>query len=163
MLHERHYTNEQANDVLPVVRLTVRRLQMGSWCVGMTQRALDMLVEHANQRVTFGQKLADRQAIQWWVADAATKLHACRLMVMDAAVKQDEGRDVRMEASMIKVFATEMATEVIDHAQQAFGAMSGERWKSFYDSMAAVEVLPRGLDVGRAYTLEFVNKGIGKP
>ena len=75
------------------------------------------------QRVTFGQKLADRQAIQWWIADAATKIHACRLMVMDAAVKQDEGRDVRMEASMIKVFATEMATEVIDHAQQAFGAM----------------------------------------
>jgi len=105
------------------LRLTVRRLQMGAWCIGMTQRALDMLIEHANQRVTFGQKLADRQAVQWWVADAATKLHACRLMVMDAAVKQDEGRDVRMEASMIKVFATEMATEVIDHAQQAFGAM----------------------------------------
>ena len=73
------------------LRLTVRRLQMGAWCIGMTQRALDMLVEHANQRVTFGHKLADRQAIQWWVADAATKLHACRLMVMDAAVKQDEG------------------------------------------------------------------------
>jgi acyl-CoA dehydrogenase len=105
------------------LRLTVRRLQMGSWCVGMAQRALDMLVEHANQRVTFGQKLADRQAIQWWVADAAMKLHACRLMVMDAAVKQDDGRDVRMEASMIKVYATEMATEIIDHAQQAFGAM----------------------------------------
>jgi acyl-CoA dehydrogenase len=105
------------------MRLTIRRLQMGSWCVGMAQRALDMLVEHANQRVTFGEKLADRQAIQWWVADAAMKLHACRLMVMDAAVKQDEGRDVRMEASMIKVYATEMASEVIDHAQQAFGAM----------------------------------------
>ena len=43
------------------------------------------------------------------------------------------------------------------------GAMSAERWKSFYDSMVAVEVLPKGLDVGRAYTLEFVNKGIGKP
>ncbi len=105
------------------LRLTVRRLQMGAWCIGMAQRALDMLMEHANQRVTFGQKLADRQAVQWWVADAATKLHACRLMVMDAAVKQDEGRDVRLEASMIKVFATEMATEIIDHAQQAFGAM----------------------------------------
>jgi acyl-CoA dehydrogenase len=105
------------------MRLTIRRLQMGSWCVGMAQRALDMLVDHANQRVTFGEKLADRQAIQWWVADAAMKLHACRLMVMDAAVKQDEGRDVRMEASMIKVYATEMASEVIDHAQQAFGAM----------------------------------------
>ena len=96
---------------------------MGSWCIGMAQRALDMMVEHVSQRETFGQKLADRQAIQWWIADAATKLHACRLMVMDAAVKQDEGRDVRMEASMIKVFATEMTTEVIDHAQQSFGAM----------------------------------------
>jgi acyl-CoA dehydrogenase len=123
-VHERQILGRLGAGFAPMqLRLTVRRLQMGSWCVGMAQRALDMLVEHASQRVTFGQKLADRQAIQWWVADAATKLHACRLMVMDAAVKQDEGRDVRMEASMIKVFATEMATEVIDHAQQAFGAM----------------------------------------
>ena len=42
------------------------------------------------------------------------------------------------------------------------GAMSAARWQSFYDSMVAVDVVPRGLDVGRAYTLEFVNKGIGK-
>ncbi|TWT03201.1 acyl-CoA dehydrogenase family protein [Reyranella sp. CPCC 100927] len=105
------------------LRLTVRRLQMGAWCIGMSRRALDMMCEHAKQRVTFGAKLADRQAIQWWVAEAATKIHACRLMVMDAAAKQDEGRDVRTEASMIKVFATEMATEVIDHAMQTFGAM----------------------------------------
>jgi acyl-CoA dehydrogenase len=105
------------------LRLTVRRLQMGAWCIGMARRALDMMCEHAKQRVTFGVKLADRQAIQWWVAEAATKIHACRLMVMDAAAKQDEGRDVRTEASMIKVFATEMATEVIDQAMQTFGAM----------------------------------------
>ncbi len=117
-MHERQILGRLGAGFAPMqLRLTVRRLQMGSWCIGMAQRALDMLVEHASQRVTFGQKLADRQAIQWWVADAATKLHACRLMVMDAAVKQDEGRDVRMEASMIKVFATDMATEVIDHAQ----------------------------------------------
>jgi acyl-CoA dehydrogenase len=123
-IHERQVLGRIGQGFAPMqLRLTVRRLQMGAWCVGMAQRALDMLIEHANQRVTFGQKLADRQAIQWWIADAATKLHACRLMVMDAAVKQDQGRDVRMEASMIKVFATEMATEVIDHAQQAFGAM----------------------------------------
>jgi alkylation response protein AidB-like acyl-CoA dehydrogenase len=105
------------------LRLTIRRLQMGAWCVGMSRRALQMMVDHANERETFGVKLADRQAIQWWVADAATKIHACRLMVMDAARKHDEGRDVRTEASMIKVFGTEMATEVIDHAMQTFGAM----------------------------------------
>jgi acyl-CoA dehydrogenase len=82
-----------------------------------------MLCEHARQRVTFGARLADRQAIQWWVADAATRIHACRLMVMDAAAKQDAGQDVRTEASMIKVFATEMATEIVDHAMQTYGAM----------------------------------------
>ena len=61
----------------------------------MAQRALDMLCAHANQRVTFGQKLADRQAIQWWVAEAATKIHATRLMVYDCAWKLDQGRDVQ--------------------------------------------------------------------
>ncbi len=105
------------------LRLTVRRLQIGAWCVGMARRALDMMCEHASQRVTFGTLLADRQAVQWWIADAATKIHACRLMVYDAAVKRDAGDELRTEASMLKVFATEMATEVIDNAMQAFGAM----------------------------------------
>ena len=50
-----------------------------------------------------------------------------------------------------------------DALRDGVGAMSDQRWKSFYDSMVAVEVVPKGLDVGRAYTLEFVNKGIGKP
>lgn len=105
------------------LRLTVRRLQIGAWGVGMARRALDMMCEHVSQRVTFGTLLADRQAIQWWIADAATKIHACRLMVYDAAVKLDAGEQLRTEASMLKVFATEMATEVIDNAMQAFGAM----------------------------------------
>ncbi len=105
------------------LRLNIRRLQMGAWCIGMCRRALEMMGSHAKQRKTFGALLSDRQAIQWWVADAATRMHACRLMVMDAAAKLDRGEDVRMEASMIKVFATEMASDVIDHAMQTFGAM----------------------------------------
>ncbi len=105
------------------LRLTVRRLQMGAWCLGIARRALEMLCEQARNRVTFGARLADRQAIQWWVAEAATQIHACRLMVMDAAAKHDAGQDVRTEASMIKVFATEMAGSVTDHAMQTFGAM----------------------------------------
>jgi acyl-CoA dehydrogenase len=105
------------------LRLTVRRIQMGAWCIGITRRALDMMMDHAKQRSTFGVKLADRQAIQWWIADAAVKLHACRLMVLDAAAKQDAGQDVRTEASMVKLFGTEMAQEVLDRAMQTFGAM----------------------------------------
>jgi acyl-CoA dehydrogenase len=105
------------------LRLNVRRLQIGAWAIGMSRRALDMMCSHVKQRTTFGALLADRQAIQWWIADAATQIHACRLMVHDAAAKLDRGEDVRQVASMIKVFATEMATEVIDNAMQSFGAM----------------------------------------
>jgi acyl-CoA dehydrogenase len=105
------------------VRLSTRRVQMASWSVGMAQRALEMLCEFAPQRVTFGQPLSDRQAVQWWVADAATRIHAARLMTYDCAWKLDQGRDVRVEISMIKYFATEMAWEVVDHVMQAFGAM----------------------------------------
>lgn len=105
------------------LRLTVRRIQIGAWCIGIARRALEMMMDHAQQRSTFGVKLADRQAIQWWIAEAATKIHACRLMVLDAAAKQDAGQDVRTEASMVKVFGTEMATEVLDDAMQTFGAM----------------------------------------
>jgi acyl-CoA dehydrogenase len=101
----------------------VRRILMGATCLGMSRRALDMMCSHVKQRSTFGVPLAERQAIQWWIADAATRMHACRLMVKDAASKFDAGEDVRLVASMIKVMATEMATDVIDKAMQAFGAM----------------------------------------
>jgi len=105
------------------VRLSTRRVQMACWCIGIAQRAVDMICEHARQRVTFGAPLADRQTIQWWVADAATHIHACRLMVYDAACKIDRGGDARSEVSMIKVFATEMAWDILDKAMQTFGAM----------------------------------------
>jgi acyl-CoA dehydrogenase len=115
---------EVGNGFAPMqLRLTVRRLQMGAWCVGLARRAVDMMCEHVPDRVTFGQPLSERQSIQWWIADAVTKIHALRLMVLDAATKQDAGQQVRTEASMIKVFGTEMATEVIDQAMQSFGAM----------------------------------------
>ena len=106
------------------LRLNVRRLQMGARCVGIASRALDTMCEHVKQRSTFGVKLADRQAIQWWIADAATKIHACRLMVASAAATLEKGGNVGTEASMVKVFGTEMATEVVDHAMQSFGAMA---------------------------------------
>jgi acyl-CoA dehydrogenase len=105
------------------LRLVVRRLQIGAWCLGMCRRALDMMTSHAKLRVTFGAPLADRQAIQWWIADAAIRMHALRLMLLDAAAKQEQGQDVRTEAAMIKVYSTEMATEIIDQAMQTFGAM----------------------------------------
>lgn len=105
------------------LRLSTRRVQMAAWCCGITQRALDMMCDYAPKRVTFGARLSERQTIQNWVADAAARLHACRLMTYDAAWKIDQGRDPRTEVSMIKVFATEMAWDTLDKAMQTFGAM----------------------------------------
>lgn len=105
------------------LRLNVRRLQIGAWAIGLARRALEMLCSHVKQRETFGALLADRQAIQWWIADGATKIHAARLMVLDAAARLDRGEDVRDAAAMVKIFASEMVGEIVDHTVQAFGAM----------------------------------------
>ncbi len=123
-LHKSKLLGKEGQGFAPMqVRLSTRRLEMACNCIGMAQRALDMMCDYARQRVTFGKPLAERQTIQWWAADSATRIHACRLMAYDAAWKLDQGRDVRTEVSMIKVFATEMAWEIIDKAMQSFGAM----------------------------------------
>jgi alkylation response protein AidB-like acyl-CoA dehydrogenase len=115
---------EVGNGFAPMqLRLNVRRLQIGAWGIGLARRAFDMMCAHVKQRRTFGALLADRQAIQWWIADSATKIHACRLMVRDAAAALDRGEDVRHAASMVKIFATETASEIVDYATQTFGAM----------------------------------------
>ena len=105
------------------VRLSTRRLQMALWAIGMAQRALDMMLEYAPQRVVFGEPLANRQAIQWWIADAYTRIKAATLMAYETAWKLDRGADVRTEISAVKAYATEMSYEVLDHAMQIYGAM----------------------------------------
>jgi acyl-CoA dehydrogenase len=109
------------------VRLSTRRLQMASWSIGMAQRALDMMLEYAPQRVVFGEPLSNRQAVQGWIADAWTRIKAATLMTYETAWKLDQGRDVRNEISMIKAYGTEMAYEVVDNVMQAFGAMGMTR------------------------------------
>lgn len=105
------------------VRLSTRRLQMASWSIGMAQRALDMMLEYAPQRVVFGEPLANRQSVQWWIADAYTRIKAATLMTYETAWKLDRGADVRTDISAVKAYATEMAYEVLDHAMQLYGAM----------------------------------------
>jgi alkylation response protein AidB-like acyl-CoA dehydrogenase len=114
------------------LRLQTRRLQMGATALGFTERALNMLAEHARQRITFGVPLSERQAIQWWVADTTIQMYACRLMLQDAATKVDQGHDARQEISIIKVHATEMAYAAVDHAMQTLGALGMTRETPLY-------------------------------
>ena len=131
-LHDRQVLGEVGQGFAPMQkRLTVRRLEIGARGVGMACRALAMMCQHVQQREVFGEKLADRQSIQWWIADAATNIHVTRLLVQDAARKADRGEDIRTEASMVKVFSTEMASQVVDHAMQSFGALGMTREMPF--------------------------------
>ncbi|MEM7279870.1 MAG: acyl-CoA dehydrogenase, partial [Pseudomonadota bacterium] len=113
-------------------RLESRRLEIAAWSIGAARRALDMMVEYAPSRVTFGAALADRQSIQWWITEARTQIHACRLMCQHAAWSLDNGLDVSNEVSLLKVHATEMAGTVIDHAMQVYGAMGVSKETPLY-------------------------------
>ncbi|WEX12442.1 acyl-CoA dehydrogenase family protein [Chelativorans sp. AA-79] len=105
-------------------RLGVRRVEIAARCVGMANRLIDLMVTQAENRVTFGKPLADRQAVQWMIADSAIEVHAARLMVRDAAEKLDAGiSDIREEASITKVYATEMISRVVDRAMQVYGGI----------------------------------------
>lgn len=109
------------------IRLGTRRMEIAAWCIGAAQRALDILCDYAPQRKTFGAKLSKRQSVQWWAADGAMHIHAARLMAYDCAWKLDQGRDVRNEISMLKIYATEMAQKIIDDAMQCLGGMGMTR------------------------------------
>ncbi len=109
------------------LRLGTRRIEMAAWSIGMAQRALEMMIDYAPRRSTFGQLLSERGGVQNWIAEAATRIHAARLMTYHCAWKLDEERDVRLEISMIKADATEMAWTIVDRAMQLHGAMGMTR------------------------------------
>lgn len=105
-------------------RLGVRRLDIAARCIGLATRCLNMMIEQANNRSTFGALLADRQAVQWWIADSFQELEMVRLLVYRLAWKLDRGdADFRRDGSMVKVQATEMIGRVVDRAIQLYGGM----------------------------------------
>jgi acyl-CoA dehydrogenase len=99
------------------------RLMRGPLALGKMRRALDMSIEWAKQRVTFGRPISERQAIQWKLVDMYTDLKALRSMTYEAAARADAGEDMRSEAALVKMCGTEWGARCIDHAIQIHGAM----------------------------------------
>ncbi|SCA55243.1 Acyl-CoA dehydrogenase, short-chain specific [Candidatus Terasakiella magnetica] len=97
------------------------RIGIASQCVGMARGALDEAVEYAKEREAFGKPICEHQAIAFKLADMATQMHAARQMVHHAAALRDAGMPCLKEASMAKVFASEMAERVCSEAIQIFG------------------------------------------
>jgi alkylation response protein AidB-like acyl-CoA dehydrogenase len=99
------------------------RLSVAASCTGTAERMLDLAISYAKERQTFGRPLADRQAIQWMLAESAVEIHAARLMTYHAAEKIDRGERATMEAGMAKLHATEMGGRVVDRVLQVFGGI----------------------------------------
>ena len=99
------------------------RLLRGSMALGILSRALEMAIEWAKQRVTYGRPIADRQAIQWMLTDVYIDIMTLRAATREAAARADNDEDVRVEASMIKYCAGEWGCRSIDKIMQVFGGM----------------------------------------
>jgi len=99
------------------------RLLRGPYALGKMQRALDMSLEWSRQRVTFGKPIAERQAIQWKLVDMYVDIQALRETTYAMASRADSGEDVRAEAALVKLIATEWGARTVDQAIQIHGAM----------------------------------------
>jgi acyl-CoA dehydrogenase len=91
--------------------------------LGQMQRAFELMCTRALEREAFGSPLAEKQTVQNWIADSAAEIQACRLLTLDAAHKIDEGLDARVEISVLKFFAADVLSHVIDRAVQVHGAL----------------------------------------
>lgn len=97
------------------------RISIAACCVGLAQAALDATLEYITVRETFGKKLAEHQAVQFKIADMASRTEAARLMVYYAAWKKDQGRGYSKEAGMAKLLASETSEFVAYEAIQLHG------------------------------------------
>ena len=97
------------------------RIGIASQALGIAQRAYDESVKYAKQRVQFGRPIAKLQAIQWMVADMATRIDAARLLVYRCAMMEDRGEKFAKEAAMAKLYASETADFCADCAMQIHG------------------------------------------
>lgn len=104
-------------------RLAYGRLRHGMHNIAMAQKALDLAVKHITSRETFGSRVADRQGVQWMIADCAEQIYLSRLMLLHIAYKAEQGEDLRQENSIAKVYLANMVHKVVDTAIQLHGAL----------------------------------------
>ncbi|SHI23228.1 acyl-CoA dehydrogenase family protein [Pollutimonas bauzanensis] len=120
------------------------RLHIAAVAIGAAKRMLRDALGFAMNRKQFGQPISDFQLVQGMLADSKTEIYAAECMVIDAARKRDEGKDVSIEASCAKYFSTEMCGRVADRAVQIHGG-------SGYVSDYAIERFYRDVRLFRLY------------
>jgi acyl-CoA dehydrogenase len=131
--------------------ITAGRLYQACRGLGVAKRCLDLAVSYAKQRVTFGAPLADRQAVQFMIADSFTEHAMTQLFVYQLAARTDAGVAARHESYMAKIAGTELGFRVADRCMQIHGGMGlaaempiSQMWRdarSFMITEGPVEVM----------------------
>jgi alkylation response protein AidB-like acyl-CoA dehydrogenase len=101
--------------------LDAGRIGIAALAVGLAQGAYEAALAYARERRAFGKTISRFQAIQWKLADAATRIEAARLLTYRAAYLKDLGRPITLEAAMAKLYASEIAVKVTDDCVQIHG------------------------------------------
>jgi len=101
--------------------LDAGRIGIAALSVGLAQGAFEAARDYASERRQFGQPIASFQAIQWKLADSATRIEAARLLTYRAAYLKDQGRRTTLESAMAKLYASEIAVRAADDAVQIHG------------------------------------------
>jgi alkylation response protein AidB-like acyl-CoA dehydrogenase len=101
--------------------LDAGRIGIAALSVGLAQGAFEAARDYAGERHQFGQPIASFQAIQWKLADNATRIEAARLLTYRAAYLKDRGRRTTLESAMAKLYASEIAVRAADDAVQIHG------------------------------------------
>ncbi|MGD9665371.1 MAG: acyl-CoA dehydrogenase family protein, partial [Novosphingobium sp.] len=112
---------EGAGYGIALSNLEAGRIGIAAQCIGMAQAALEIAVDYAKERTSFGKPIMDHQAVGFRLADLAAKLEAARHLVLHAAAMKDEGLPCLKEASMAKLVASETAESVVSGAIQTLG------------------------------------------
>ena len=112
---------EGAGYGIALSNLEAGRIGIAAQCIGMAQSALDIAIDYARDRKSFGKPIIEHQAVGFRLADQAARLEAARHLVLHAAAMKDEGLPCLKEASMAKLVASETAESVVSAAIQTLG------------------------------------------
>jgi alkylation response protein AidB-like acyl-CoA dehydrogenase len=118
---ENRLGNEGDGFMIAMTGLDGGRIGIAAQSIGVAQAAFDASVQYAREREQFGQSISKFQGLRWIVADMATEIEAARLMMLSAAAMKDNGENYTLQASMAKLFASEMVNRVTAKAIQLHG------------------------------------------
>lgn len=113
--------NEGDGFLVAMTGLDCGRIGIAAQSVGVAKAALDAAITYTQQREQFGQKIAKFQGIRWMIADMATEIEAARLLMLSAAQVKDNGQNYTLQASMAKLYASEMVNRITAQAVQLHG------------------------------------------